>query len=145
MRGRNHDLNLSQGANLCQVYSSNAVSITMFCLKVYNEMQKPSVFTRFCFWVLIVQTLLIALLHRYAISPSHPPGSYCLPSLFCLLTHITLILWIRNTQPRCLSLPMMVVYVFLDILPSFMFVLVMYVVFMNVINLTSNAFWAFQH
>ncbi|RNF23146.1 uncharacterized protein Tco025E_02894 [Trypanosoma conorhini] len=126
--------------------SGAASSITggasfLFCAAtIWSEAYLPTSFSVFSYYLITLLTIIILLLHRYVVDPSSMLGQFISPVLFSCLVHLRGLFLIHLKTPGRISRAMLLVYLFFDLLPSMVFVFLVYTLTSIVLELVEHCF-----
>ncbi|KAG5488108.1 hypothetical protein LSCM1_08173 [Leishmania martiniquensis] len=98
----------------------------LFLLRLFNEAHQKSLLGRRNCAAIVFLSIAIAALHCTVLDPSSMIGSLVTPSLFCCLVHAHNLASLYASQRQRLSVPMLVVYVCFDAVPSIALDVVIY-------------------
>ncbi|KAG5512293.1 hypothetical protein JKF63_07815 [Porcisia hertigi] len=100
--------------------------LILFFLQLFNESRQPSLLGCWNCAVIATFSMAIALLHCILLDPSSTIGSILTPSRLCCLVHAKNLASLYRRANRPLCVPMLIVYVCCDVVPSFALNMVVY-------------------
>ncbi|KAI5686247.1 hypothetical protein MNV84_00157 [Leishmania braziliensis] len=100
--------------------------LVLFFLRLFNESHQKSFLGCWNCVAIVALSVAVAVLHCTVLDPSSTVGTLITPSLLCYLVHANNLAVLYTQRRQQLSLPMFIVYVCFDAVPSLALDLVVY-------------------